>query len=318
MHALEFGTVGQLSYGLTQKLVYAHPDEIDLVTSADTQLHDVLATAESCAYDDFDLKKVWLTPVRWGSLVRQYIDPTALASWLDLVEAKLTGRKRGISFMRTEVVRERQSEGKISNRRWGSCMLGVGYRAMPRPQITLHSRTSYLGYIGQLDLALACVLAREVGQRVGLEPSKISFAWHLEVAQFHGFKSLAWFYQDDYDRGKIEALSERPPTHKIFKKYPTLRLAANQLRQLKRHDREGTLYGDMSFSQQLRIRRRYHAEVMGPGYGEQFRGGSKLSMTTPAAVLRSVPLSSLDLSPLDPGYSDPDTQKAGIIDDEED
>lgn len=314
MFTADYETIGDLSYGITKHLVYGTRDTIDLVTSADTQLHDVLVRARSCTYDDFDLKRVWLTPVRWGALVRQYIDPTALASWLDLVESKLQGRKRGISFMRTEVVNmsKNHTTGR-ERRRYGSCLLGFGYRALPHPQITMHSRTTYLGYIGQLDLALACVIAREVGQRVGLDPAEIRFTWHLEVAQFHGFKSLAWFFQQPDDRRKLEAFLDKPSNW--YQRYPTMRLAANQLKAILAHDERGTLYGDMSFAQQTRVRRRYHTEVMGPEYGEQFAGGTLRpgSMRYAARVLPSRPISSLDLSPLEPGYSDPDTEKAGLL-----
>lgn len=319
MFTAEYATVSDLSLGLTRRLVYASRDQIDLVTSADTQLHEVLVTADACLYEDFDLKKVWLTSSRWSSLVRQYIDPGALEAWLSLIETKLVGRKRGISFMRTEQVQMSKNftTGR-ERRRYGSCMLGLGYKAMPRPMITLHSRTTYLGYIGQLDLALACVIAREVGQRVGLDPSQIAFTWHLEVAQFHGFKSLAFFWQ--YSRDTLN-LQKSAKINDLRTRYPTLYLARQQLNAILKADDQGQLYGDMSFAQQCRVRRRYHTEVMGKGYGSQFDGGTRRpgSMRDEAPVLPSIPLSRLDLSPLRTRHTADDADnQAGFIEEADD
>jgi hypothetical protein len=237
---------------------------------------------------------VWVTSSRWTSLVRQYIDPEALEVWLDVIERKLKGKKRGLSFMRTNQVAKRTTSSNNKEWRvWGSCMLGFGYRALPYPQITLHSRTTYLGYIGQLDLALVHVLAREIGKRVGLEPKDIAFVWHLEAAQFHSFKSLAWFFQDDSDREKLE---NKAHTDQLRKRAPVLWLSQKRFQEFLDMDDQGLKYCDMSFSQQLRIRRRYHTEVHGPKYGKPWEGGTRLKasgMAKVAPVLPSIPVEKL-------------------------
>lgn len=293
MFTKTYRDITALSYGLTKTLVYARPEDIDLANSMDFQIHNIVVEAESCEYD-FDLKDVWVTSSRWTSLVRQYIDPEALEVWLDVIERKLKGKKRGLSFMRTNQVAKRTTASNNKEWRvWGSCMLGFGYRALPRPQITLHSRTTYLGYIGQLDLALVHVLAREIGKRLGLEPKDISFVWHLEAAQFHSFKSLAWFYQNDRDR---EYLEEQPHTEKLKLRAPVLWRSQMRFQEFLSMDEEKLLYCDMSFSQQLRIRRRYHTEVHGPEYGKPWEGGTRLKsagMAKVAPVLPSIPVSKL-------------------------
>lgn len=296
MFSETYADITDLSYGLTKTLVYARPEGIDYQNSMDFQIHNIMVEAESCEYE-FDLKDVWVTSSRWTSLVRQYIDPEALEVWLDVIERKLKGKKRGLSFMRTNQVAKRTTSSNNKEWRvWGSCMLGFGYRALPRPQITLHSRTTYLGYIGQLDLALVHVLAREIGKRVGLEPRDISFVWHLEAAQFHSFKSLAWFFQDDGDREKLE---DTPHTDKLRKRAPVLWLSQKRFQEFLEMDDQGLKYCDMSFSQQLRIRRRYHTEVHGPKYGKPWEGGTRLKaagMAKVAPVLPSIPVAKLDLS----------------------
>lgn len=298
MFSESYVDITDLSYMLTRQLVYSRPEGIDFANSMDFQIHNIVVEAKSCEYE-FDLKDVWVTSSRWTSLVRQYLDPEAVEIWLDVIERKLKGKKRGLSFMRTNQVAKRSTSSNNKEWRvWGSCMLGFGYRALPRPQITLHSRTTYLGYIGQLDLALVHVLAREIGKRLGLEPKDISFVWHLEAAQFHSFKSLAWFYQNDRDRVKLE---EQPHTEALRKRAPVLWHAQKRYQEFLDMDDQGILYCDLSFSQQLRIRRRYHTEVHGPEYGKPWEGGTRLKsagMAKVAPVLPHVPVSKLTLAPL--------------------
>lgn len=323
MFTAEYSDITQLNKKLTKRLVYARPEDLSVMNSMDFQLNNVMVRADSCAYD-FDLKDIWVTPNRWTSLTRQYLDPASLDGFLGQVETKLKGRKRGIAFMRTNEVKPRttQTNSKVW-RRWGSCMLGVGYTALPRPQITLHSRTSYLGYIGQLDLALVHVIAREIGKRLNLEPEEISFVWNIEGVQFHSFKSMAWFFQTERDRARLE---DTPHTAGLQKRAPVLWLAQKRLMEFQELDENGVLYCDMSFSQLLRIRRRWHTEVHGPDYGKPFEGGTKLkskSMAGTAPLLKSVPSASLDFSALNrvivtEQMLDQADTKAGILSTEED
>lgn len=298
MFSENYKDITELNRKLTRKLVYAHPDDLDVMNSMDFQLNDVMVSADSCAYD-FDLKDIWVTSNRWTSLTRQYLDPVGLEGFLGQVEAKLRGRKRGIAFLRTNDVKPRttKTNSKVW-RRWGSCMLGIGYTSLPRPTITLHSRTTYLGYIGQLDLAMVHVLAREIGERVGLTPEEIRFVWHIEGAQFHSFKSMAWFFQNERDRARLE---DTPHSKKLQQRAPVLWLSQKRLAEYQAMDDNGLLYCDMSFSQQLRIRRRWHTEVYGPTYGKPWEGGTKLKspgMAVVAPVLPSIPTAKLDLKKL--------------------
>lgn len=312
-----------LSYGLTKRMVYARPEELDVLNTMDFQINNVMVKAESCDYE-YDLKDTWVTRNRWTSLVRQYLDPVALDGFLGQIEAKLKGKKRGIAFLRTQMVAKRTAASNNKEwRRWGSCMLGFSYTALPKPQLTLHSRTTYLGYIGQLDLALAHVLAREIGLRVGLTPADISFVWVIDGAQFHSFKSLAWFFQHERD---AKMLTKKPHTDELKKRAPVLWRAQHRYLEYVKMDDDGILYCDLSFSQQLRIRRRLHTEVHGPTYGKPWEGGTRLKsagMAVVAPVLPSVPVSSLNFDPLksiriDAGLLEASELKAGFSGDEVD
>jgi hypothetical protein len=318
MFVSEYKDVGTLNRELTRRIVYG---AVDVLNATDTQLQDVMVSADSMAYDDFDLKKVWLTKNRWGALIQQYLDPDALEGWLSMIGEKLDGpRKRGVAFMRTNTVQTQTnaSTGRVW-RRWGSCMIGYGFRSRPHPHLSLHSRTTYLGYIAQIDLALACVLAREIGERVGLDPEDIAFTWHLEAGQFHAFKSLAWFFQTPTDRAHIEEpLSERK-MKALRTDMPTLWLAKRTFAKMQREDEEDKGYGDHNFNQMLRIRRRYHAEVTGNGQSFVHGTSGTTSKRNHAAFepLPSVSLDELDLGPVWQRRTGNESANAGMIDEEE-
>lgn len=275
IHAYNFPTATALHDGITQKLAFGTKKQLDLVTSVDVQLHNVIARAESFDWE-FDLKRMWLGKSRWTAMINQYINPVALEEFLDSVEAKLKGRKRGVAVMRTNNVAQRTNGQKDRVwRRWGSCMLSIGYRAMPQPQITLHSRTSYFGYIAALDLTVAHTIAKMVAERVGLRVEDISFVWHIECAQYHAFKSMAYLMgEEDLRERFLEP--EEPHTRESP---PALYYSQKWLDSFAKEDEEGKLYGDMNFGQTRRIRKRWHTEVLGYDYGEPFEGGPHKSLS---------------------------------------
>lgn len=307
MYLKSFPNLHSLHTGLTKDLVF-NPTP-DLVTSADVQVHDVMVTATSMDYD-FDLTDVWCARSRWNSLVRQYLDPTALEQWLDLIGKNLVGGKRGLAFMRTNSVASRA--GAKESRKWGSCMLGFGFKMKPKPTLTMHSRTTYLGYIGQLDLALAHVLAREVAARLGIGVEDINFVWYLEAGQFHGFRSFAWWFQEEQTE---DALNHGGAADLMC---PGFKLGHKNLRKFEQLDADGVLYADMSFASQLRVRKRWHSEVLGMDIAEQFIGGSRLKSSSAGKVYKPLPrvhVDDLDFSPLAEPSEAP-TDASGIIDEE--
>lgn len=270
---------------LCDSLAYGHSNTMDMVTSVDVQKHNVLAGAESMEWD-LDIRDFWLTKSRWTAMIRQYINPVALDTWLNSCENKLKGRKRGVSVMRTNEVQQRSGPAKNGTTRvwrtWGSCMLAIGYRALPRPQITLHSRTSYLGYIGALDLSVAYLCAKLVAERVGLSVEDIEFVWHLEAAQFHAFKSLAFLLDDPTRREEFMALEvgvDQESDRNLRRRQPSLYISRKWMAAFEKEDRDGVLYGDMNFGQTRRIRKRYHTEVLGYDYGEPYEGGDHRSLS---------------------------------------
>ena len=319
MRTFEAATLTELHDKMCSSLVFATEDDLDVISTVDVQIHNVMAQADSMEWD-FDLKSMWLTKSRWSMMLNQYIDPDELEAWIDQITAKIGVKKRGVCVMRTKTVKARGGEAtghsNKETRRWGSCMLAVSYKALPAPQITLYSRTSYLGYIGALDLTVAWMLAKTLGESLGLKPKDFKFVWMNEAIQWHNFKSLAFLlnHPDAQLRKQYRRLLMKPEKklkaqeHWMIEQYPGLRLSRKWLAKVIREDKDGMTYGDMTYNTYRRIRRRWHTEVHGLEYAQQFEGwsyyktgpkkGEQKEFFKAYGPLPSVPARTLDLSAL--------------------
>lgn len=285
MHTYHAATMTELHDMLCESLITAEEGELDLITSVDVQKHNVIAEADSMAWD-FDLKSMWLTPSRWTMMIRQYLDPEEFQAWMETVTTKIGTRGRGIAVMRTKVVKPRGGAAtghtNKETRRWGSCMLAISYKAKPSPQITLYSRTSYLGYIGALDLSVAWMVGRYLAAAMGVDVSTFKFVWMNEAIQWHNFKSLAYMLNNNNPklRKKYRRLLVKPKSKLYVEEIhqldtsPALKLSRNWLRKMMKEDAEGVTYGDMTYNTYRRIRRRWHTEVLGYDKAKEFEGWS--------------------------------------------
>jgi hypothetical protein len=282
---------------ITRRLVYEQPD---VVNSGDTAIVNIMVQAESCVYPQFDLKKQWLTLSRWNNVVRQYVDRVRLDAFLSFIAAKLDGpRKRGVAHLRSKDALSYANLNGREWRQWGSCMLGWSFQRRPYAQLTMHSRTSYLGYMAPLDLAVAVLLAGEIGNTLGIDPADMALVWHCDLGQFHAFKGLAWFYQDRADLQQLRQ-SMHKPWAALKADTPTLAMVTKAVKGYVDDDKSGKGYLDHAYEQQLRIRRRWHAETKPPGYGRQFEFGTTGRVNPQHgrafAPLPSYPLAKLGLS----------------------
>lgn len=293
----------QLHESTCEQLMFGKLDgsSVDWSHGTDVGLHNVVLGADSFEWS-YDLKRLWLSKSRWNTMVRQYIDLSQLKWWTHMIETRLTGRGRGQAVMRTNTVQGR-GEGRNTRRRWGSCMLSFDYRSNPRPTFTMHSRTTYFGYLAAMDITVGHVLARIAGELSDVEPEEMAFVWNVDLIQFHGFRSLAWPLGDPEMKSMLDGdVDER--MNMTRKEYgttfqPGYRKALDGYARLLKSDREGKLYGDEAFSSFCRVRRRFHAEVMGPEYAEQFSGGDlRGKPVKPFAPLPHLHTDDLDLSAL--------------------
>lgn len=285
--AFQAPTLTDLHARLCNRLIWAKEDELDMLTSVDVQLHNTISGAESMSWD-FDLKNMWLTKGRWSMMVRQYLDPELLSIWLSQASQKIGLGGRGIAVMRTKMVKPRggAASGNRETRRWGSCMLNLSYKAVPHPTIALHSRTSYLGYIGALDLSVAWMCARYLAHEFDVPVETFRFAWYNEALQWHNFKSLAYLfnYPDEVKRKALGEYLTFPGGKSTnadavwalqeagLATSPALKLCRDWMQRVVAEDERGDTYGDMSYNTYRRIRRRYHTEVLGYKHAQGFEG----------------------------------------------
>lgn len=285
INAYSFANPVEMHDAMCEQLIWGDntgpkPD-YDATHGTEVALHNVSLHCDTIGYD-YNLKKLWVPPSRWNMMVRQYIDPLAYADVMAKIEERMAGRYagrkgRGIAVLRTRLV-QGKGTGRGVRRRWGSCMLSLSFRANPTPTVTLHSRTTYFGYLAMVDVTVARTFAQACADTVGIALEDIEFVWNLEQAQFHGFRSLAWMLGDDEIRAEMdECLPNRLdyPSRNASGNQVGFRKALDGYARIKKSDDAGTLYGDESFSSFARVRRRFHTEVFGTEYAAQFEGGTR-------------------------------------------
>lgn len=343
MKAYRAKTMTELHDSMCDKLITSPGDGLDVISAVDVQIHNVIAEALSMQWE-FDLKSMWLTPSRWSMMVNQYLDPEDMEAWIGQCTGKIGTKGRGIAVLRTKTVKARGGAAtghtNKETRRWGSCMLAISYKAKPRPQITLHSRTSYLGYIGGLDMSIAWMCGRYLAKEMGIGVEDLSFVWMNEAVQWHNFKSLAYLlnHRDEEKRDAYREMLILPAKElnreqvTLIKAAPALLLSRKWLQKVVQEDADGRTYGDMNYNTFRRIVRRYHTEVYGYEHAQGFAGWSHYKVGEKAGEqkeffkayepLPSTPIATLDFSklgmPLSRSYGEPFVgEETGEDDDDE-
>lgn len=285
IHAYSFANPVEAHDAMCEQLIWGDNTrgiDYDWTHGTEVGLHNVGIHCESIGYD-YNLKKLWVPPTRWTMMVRQYIDPVALDDCMAKVEERMSGPRyggrqgRGIATLRTRLV-QGKGTGRGVRRRWGSCMLNLSFRRTPVPTVSLHSRTTYFGYLALVDITVARTFAQRCADITGIALEDIEFVWTLDLAQFHGFRSLAWMLGDDEIRAELEQHVDRRlefPVRREPGNQVGFRKALDGYARILKSDRAGTLYGDESFSSFARVRRRFHTEVFGVEYAAQFEGGTR-------------------------------------------
>ena len=253
-----YATLTDLWHKTAHQMLFAKEEELDFIASIDTMLYDNVLSCDSMSYK-FDMgRDLWLTRARFTVLQRDYLDLYELEQFLDRCESIGLGEaKRGVvtqMFCKTH----RRAAKKY---RWGNCMMAFTFRGgnkYEKPTLVLHSRVSYIAYIGGLDLALCHVLAREIGRRIGCSPKDIAFRWHVDSLQFHGFKSIPYLFRfglDDVLRGET---GEYPSGD-----YPTLKLVRRWWRGMVSDFEADVPLEAQKYGPLRRIRKRYQEYMTG-------------------------------------------------------
>lgn len=165
---------------------------LDWKGSSETYSYSNVLRAKSMEYT-FDVgRDLSLNRSRFTTLQRAYLHPHDLDSFLLRVEKiGLHTASRGV--LTTMNVRQKEgSKGRYAN---GPCITAYGFRGGrrgPQPTLSLHSRTSYLTYMGGMDLALCRVLAKVIAEAIHVEPEDIAFEWHSDALMTHNYKQIPY------------------------------------------------------------------------------------------------------------------------------
>jgi hypothetical protein len=216
-----FRTLTDLRHDLVQSMLFGTLENrgIDYIASIDCIRYADVYRADSMEFD-FDMGRgLWLNRQRWTRLVREYLDPSETRQFIDRAGAVGTGEgKRGVITSMPTASVQRQAR----KHRWGGCVLGWTFRGLRTgtPTLSMHSRVSYVAYIGALDLALCYVLAKQIGKRIEAPVEDFAFEWHLGSAQLHAFKSLPMLYSDGWMHYfEDEGMRERYPAIKLISRW---------------------------------------------------------------------------------------------------
>ena len=233
------------------------------------QAYDIVLRADNLDFD-YDLQQSWVGVNRWHMLTRQYVSAAAHRQWLGLIYDQLVGPdSHGVATMRSNLVAPRQTGKKVA-RRWGSCMLSWSFRVFPTPHLTMHSRSTYLGFLAPLDLAVAAYLADEAAEAADVPFQEVGFTWLIEQATFHAFRSMPWWFKSP----QHESLMGRDT--------PAANKARRLLGRFKQMDEQGVLYGDMAYAQERRFRMKLHSETCFDPTPYLGQGSKALVKTNPA------------------------------------
>jgi hypothetical protein len=257
-----FQTMTRLWHTACYRMLFAEAEKIDRHTGLTACVYDNFLAAESMEFD-FDVgRDLWLTKSRFPKLQRDYLDFDRLEGFFWRCEKIATdSARRGIITQ----MHARQATNRVNGddqHAWGNCILGFTYHGGKRwskPTFALHSRVSYIAYLGSMDMALAYVLAREVAQRTGIEVEEMSFRWYVDSLQWHGLKCIPYCYA----HGLVDDILDTeayPP-----RAYPALNATRRSWLVLKKRydddvplDREHNKYGPLR-----RMRTRFHRNLDG-------------------------------------------------------
>lgn len=231
----QFDDMTRLWHRAAREVLFADREKLDRWTGLTTMIYDNFLAAKSMEFD-FDVgRDLWLTKSRFPKLQRDYIDFDRLRGFLDRSEAIATNaaRRGVITQMHCKDATTKSGEQQHS---WGNCMLAFTYhggKKWSQPTLGLHSRVTYIGYLGPMDMALAYVIGKKIAERTGIEVEEMAFRWYIDSLQWHGLKSVPYVISHGLQE-RVED-DEKYPTHQ----YPSVGATRRSMRGLqKRYDED--------------------------------------------------------------------------------
>ena len=180
---------------LVKRMVRACINETnpDVVASSEVHFRNIVAVARRMEFD-FDIgAELFLHSSRWTRLTREYLPRDAWERFRAQAVRIVTERKRA-STANMFFHDPKRYHRKHS---WGGCLMGMtftgstpGFDSKDPMTLTLYSRTSYVSYMGLMDMCLVYVAAWFIAHDLDMEPGDITFRWYCSNLQHHFFNGL--------------------------------------------------------------------------------------------------------------------------------
>jgi hypothetical protein len=289
----KFDTMDELWSKTIRHMLLANKSQLGHWHAQTSFIYDNLLIADSMDWNLDVGKNLWLTKLRFTKLQRDYLFWPEVESFIDR-SSKIyqVASKRGVVTQilcaKHESVTRNASPANLAKQyQWGNCLLAFtfsGGKVTP-PTLAMHSRTSYISYVGGLDLSLGYVLGSMIAEANGFDIGEMRFRWYADALQLHALKSMPAYHSlgfTDYIDDLSIDTSDRP----------SLRLARGFLTKLRLKRDNGPRMEDEKHGPTKRMR-------------YLFERYTNDGLTPP-----SVPVDTLSLEPLQRQYEE---RKDGLV-----
>ena len=195
---------------------------------------------------------LWLTRSRFTKLQRDYLYWPEVEGFIQRA-TKIQTMNRGVVTQLICRNHGAKDHPVAQSYQWGNCLLAFTFRGgkKNRPTIGLHSRVSYISYMGGLDLSLAYVLGTYIAEQTGIAIEDFAFCWYSDVLQMQTMKSVAYYHRFGLMEDYIDNLSLSHDDR------PTLRLSRSIMHRLRKKHEHGPGWETEKFGPLKRLRQRY-------------------------------------------------------------
>jgi hypothetical protein len=259
---LRANTLTALWEGTADRMFYGTVEEGIFKGSSMTICYDHFLRCDSMQYEMDVWRDLHLTKSRFPVLQRTYLTLEEYEAFF--VRARNVIKNRGAVTRMSAVAHKPRGVNrtkKTGNYAHGGCILGWTFRvdkATKQPILGMHSRVSYLPYMGGLDLALCYVIAKELGAELGYDHEDFGFRWYVDSLQFAHMQSVSYVWNRPELMEAIDNPEDWPDAH-----YPTIKLMRNTINSFRDKKERGFKPEEEKFAQLMRYRRRWENRVDG-------------------------------------------------------
>jgi hypothetical protein len=231
-----------------RRMFFGGNDEITKSSGMTLAFNNVLI-AKSMEFHADVGRDLNLTQSRFPALLRDYVDLEEYEAFLGRCQ-NVAKRQTATTQMLFRRVKPRgiNKFKPTGNKAHGGCMLAVTFRKGKRgqsPEFGLHSRMSYLPYMGALDATVVYAMAKEVGDLLGFDRNEASFTWYCDSFAFASMQSASYVTVRDDLMAAIDNERKYPG-----KEYPTIDLMRRTLNVWREkyevgHDPQTEKYGQL-------------------------------------------------------------------------